>query len=76
MFPSQSWLGVDKQNLTQQKHTFQCAIYKSIYLLTFTLHSPIELNVPQHKHKKLKPGLVASYDIRPAERVYSGFGDS
>jgi len=45
-----SWLGMEKkQNLTQQKHTFT------------------NQNVQQHKinTKKLKPGLVASYDIRP-----------
>jgi len=31
------------------------------------MHSPIERNVMQHKinTKKLKPGLVAFYDIRP-----------
>jgi len=31
------------------------------------MHSPIKRNVLQHKinTKKLKPGLVASYDIRP-----------
>jgi len=30
-------------------------------------HSPIKRNVPQHKinTKKLKPGLVAFYHIRP-----------
>jgi len=30
------------------------------------MHSPIKRNVQQQsKHKKLKPGLVASYNIRP-----------
>jgi len=31
------------------------------------MHSPIKTNVLQHEinTKKLKPGLVASYDIRP-----------
>jgi len=38
-----------KQNLTQQKHTF-------INQKKCTT---------QDKHKKLKPGLVASYNIRP-----------
>ena len=45
-----SWLDMEKQNLTQQKHAYtnqnKCA-------------------TTQNKHKKLKPGLVASYDIRP-----------
>ena len=43
------WYG-KKQNLTQQKHAFTN-----------------EKNVLQHKinTKKLKPGLVTSYDIRP-----------
>ena len=51
IFPKQiSWLDVEKQNLTQQ-----------------ITHSPIKRNVQQHKinTKKLKPGLVASYNIRP-----------
>ena len=43
-----SWLDMEKQNLTQQKHAFtnqnKCA-------------------TTQNKHKKLKPGLVAYYDI-------------
>jgi len=38
-----------KQNLTQQKHTF----------------TNKKCTTTQNKHKKLKPGLVASYDIRP-----------
>jgi len=43
------WLGTEKLNLTQQKHTFTN-----------------QRNVLQHKiNKKLKPGLVASYDIWP-----------
>jgi len=45
---------MEKQNLTQQKHTFtnqkKCA-------------------TTQNKHKKLKPGLVASYDIWLANGV-------
>jgi len=46
-----SWLGMEKQNLTQQKHTFT-------YQKKFT--------TTQNKHRKnLKPGLVASYDIQP-----------
>jgi len=44
-----SWLGMEKLNVTQQKHAFtnkKC--------------------IPtQTKHKKIKPGLVASYNIRP-----------
>jgi len=44
-----SWHGIEKQNLTQEKHTFT-----------------IKTNVLQHKRKKkLKPGLVASYNIKP-----------
>jgi len=44
-----SWLGMEKQNLTQQKHAFT------------------KRNALQHKinTQKLKPGLVASYDIWP-----------
>jgi len=49
-----SWLGMEKQTLTQQKHAFtnqkQCT------------------TTTQNKHKKLKPGLVTSYDIRPGNR--------
>jgi len=51
MFPTPiSWLGMEKQNPTQQ-----------------STHSPSKTNVLQHKinTKNLKPGLVASYDIRP-----------
>jgi len=39
-----------KQNLTQQKHTFT---------------NQKKCITTQNKHKKLKPGLVASYHIRP-----------
>jgi len=28
-------------------------------------HSPIKRTTKQNKHKQLKPGLVAFYDIRP-----------
>jgi len=42
--------------------------------LNLSTHSPIKRNVLQHKinTKKLKPGLVASYDIRPGngERLF------
>jgi len=41
-------------------------------------HSPIKRNVlytTQNKRKKLKPGLVASYNIQPRNtETYSGFG--
>jgi len=49
--PSQS-LGLvwKNKNLTQQKHTFT---------------NQNKRTTTQNKHKKLKPGLVASYDIRP-----------
>ena len=40
-----SWLGMEKQNLTQQNHT-----------LTYQK----KCTTKQNKHKKLKPGLVAS----------------
>jgi len=43
---------MEKLNLTQQKHTF-------------TNHKKC---ITQNEHKKLKPGLVASYDIRPGNR--------
>jgi len=34
------------------------------------MHSPIKRNVLQHKiNTKLKPGLVAFYDIRPGNGV-------
>ena len=45
-----SWLGMEKQNLAQQKHTFT---------------NQNKCTTTQNKHKKIKPGLVASYDIRP-----------
>jgi len=41
---------MEKLNLTQQKHTFT---------------NQKKRTTTQNKHKKLKPGLVASYDIRP-----------
>jgi len=51
MFPKPiSWLGMEKLNLTQQKHTFT---------------NQNKCTTTQNKHKKLKPGLVASYAIRP-----------
>jgi len=49
-----SWLGMEKQNLTQQKHTFT---NQNTCVTT------------QNKHKKLKPGLVASYTIWPENGV-------
>jgi len=47
-----SWLGVEKLNLTQQKHTFT---------------NQKKCTTTQNKHNKLKPGLDASYDIRPGK---------
>jgi len=41
---------MEKLNLAQQKHTFT---------------NQKKCTTTQNKHKKLKPGLVASYDIRP-----------
>ena len=41
---------MEKQNLTQQKHTFT---------------NQNKCTTTQKKHKKLKPTLVTSYDIRP-----------
>jgi len=41
---------MEKQNLTQQKHTFT---------------NQNKCTITQDKHKKLKPGLAASYNIRP-----------
>ena len=41
---------MEKQNRTQQKHT---------------LTNQNKCTATQNKLKKLKPGLVASYDIRP-----------
>jgi len=56
------WLGMEKLNLTQQKHTFT---NKNKYTTT------------QNKHAKVKPGLVASYDIWPENGgAYSYFGNS
>jgi len=53
MFPKPiSWPGMENQNLTQQKHTF----------------TNQKKCTTQNKHKKQKPGLVASYDIRPGNR--------
>jgi len=50
-FPTpSSWLGMEKQNLTQKKHTFT---------------NQKKCTTTQNKHKKITPGLVASYDIRP-----------
>jgi len=43
-----SWLGMEKQNLTQQKHTFT---------------NQKKCTTTQNKQKKLKPGLIAFYDI-------------
>ena len=45
-----SWLGMEKLNLTQQKHTFT--------------HQQ-KCTTTQNTHKKLKTGLVASYDMQP-----------
>ena len=37
---------------------------------TKSMHSPIKINILQHKkHKELKPGSVAFYDIRPGNEV-------
>jgi len=41
---------MEKLNLTQQKHTFT---------------NQKKCTTTQNKQKKLKPGLVAFYDIRP-----------
>jgi len=41
---------MEKLNVTQLKHTFT---------------NEKKCTTTQNKHKKLKPGLVASYDIRP-----------
>jgi len=49
------WLGTEKRNLTQQKHTFT---------------NQEKRTTTQNKHKKLKPGLVASYDIWPGNGVH------
>jgi len=51
-----------KQKIPQQKHAF-INQKKSI--------------TAQTKHKKLKPGLITSYNIRPGNgRAYSYFGAS
>jgi len=44
------WFGMEKLNLTQQKHA--CI-------------NQNKCTITQNKHKKLKSGLVVSYDIRP-----------
>jgi len=55
-----AWYGKKEEkklNLTQQKHAFA---------------NQKKCTTTHNKHKKLKPGLVAFYDIRPeTERVYS-----
>jgi len=48
-----SWLGMERLNLTQQKHAFTNE-------KKFT-------TTPTNKHRKLMPGLFASYDIRPGK---------
>jgi len=48
-----AWYG-KKQNLTQQKHTFT---------------NQKKCTTTENKHKKLKPGLAASYDIWPGNEV-------
>ena len=51
LFPKPiSWLRMEKQNLTQQKPA---------------ITNQKKCTTTQNKHKKLKPGLVASYDIWP-----------
>jgi len=51
MFPKQSsWFGMEKLNLTQQEYAFT---------------NQKKCTTTQNKHKKLKPGLVTSYDIQP-----------
>jgi len=47
-----SWLGMEKLNLTQQKHTFT---------------NQNKCTTTQNNTKKLKPGLLVSYDIRPGK---------
>jgi len=42
---------MEKENLTQQKHAFT---------------NQNKRTTTQNIHKKLKPGLITSYDIRPA----------
>jgi len=48
-----SWLGVEKQNPTQQKHSFT---------------NQKKCTTTQNNHNKLKPGLVASYDVQSGNR--------
>jgi len=57
-----------KENLTQQQHTFTKHTFANQKKRTTT----------QNKHtKKLKPGLVTSYEIRPRKGGgHSGFGAS
>jgi len=45
---------MEKLSLTQQKHSFT---------------NQKKCTTTQNKHKKLKPGLVASYDIWPGNGV-------
>ena len=45
-----SWLDMEKINLTQQKHAFT---------------NQKKCSTTQNKHKKIKPGLGAFYNIRP-----------
>jgi len=49
-----------KLNLTQEKYAFT---------------NQKKCTTTQNKHRKLKPGLVASYGLE-TERAYSGFGAS
>jgi len=44
---------MEKQNLTQQNHTFT---------------NQKKCTTTQNKHKNKTPGLVTSYDIRPEKR--------
>ena len=44
------WFGTKKLNLTQQKHAFT---------------NEKKCTTTQNKHKRLKPGLVVSYNIQP-----------
>jgi len=53
-FPQALGLAWKKLNLTQQKHTFT---------------NQKKCTTTQNKHTKLKPGLVASYNIRPGNKV-------
>ena len=49
-----SWFVRKKLNLTQQEHAF---------------HNQNKCTPPQNKHRKLKPGLVANYDIWSGNRM-------